>query len=156
MYNQLRMDLKEQINNDIKAAMKAKEKERLTALRAIKSAILLVETEKGNESGIDEGSGISLLQKLVKQRKDSATLYKEQGRDDLANDELAQANVIASYLPKQLSEEEVREIISSLIAESGASSPSDMGKVIGLSMSKMKGKAEGKLISAVVKELLND
>lgn len=150
------MDLKEQINNDIKAAMKAKEKERLTALRAIKSAILLVETEKGNESGIDEGSGISLLQKLVKQRKDSATLYKEQGRDDLANDELAQANVIASYLPKQLSEEEVREIISSLIAESGASSPSDMGKVIGLSMSKMKGKAEGKLISAVVKELLND
>ena len=149
------MSLKDTINTDIKAAMKAKEKEKLTALRAIKSAILLAETEKGNETGLTEEAGVSMLQKLVKQRKDSAALYTDQGREDLASDELAQASVIESYLPEQMSEEDVRNVVAQVIEEVGASSPADMGKVMGPSMAKMKGKAEGKLISAVVKELLN-
>ena len=148
------MNLKEKINADIKAAMIAKDKERLNALRAIKSAILLAETEKGNEGGLTEEKGVSLLQKLVKQRKEAADLYIQQGREDLADPEKLQADVIGAYLPEQMSEEDVRAAVKAAIANAGATGPSDMAKVMGPVMGQLKGKADGKLISTLVKEEL--
>lgn len=149
------MSLKDTINNDIKNAMRSKEREKLEALRAVKSAILLAETEKGAGEDLGEEREVALLQKLVKQRKESAEMYTQQGREDMAADELAQAAVIEVYLPEQMSEDEIRSQVKTIIEQTGASQPSEMGKVMGPAMASMKGKADGKLISAIVKELLS-
>jgi uncharacterized protein len=148
------MALKDTINNDIKQAMLAKDKLKLEALRAVKSAILLAETEKGGAEGMSEDKEIEILQRLVKQRNESAELYATQGRTDLAEPEIAQAAVITQYLPKQLSEDEITAIVKEIIAAVGASSPSDMGKVMGQASARMKGKADGKIISGIVKSCL--
>jgi len=149
------MTLTERINNDIKEAMKAKDSARLTALRAIKSQLLLAATAAGGSDGASDEEGIKMLQKLVKQRRESADLYIQQGRQDLADPELAEAAVIEQYLPKQLSEDELRPIIADIIAKTGASGPQDMGKVMGVASKELAGKADGKTISGVVKALLN-
>ena len=148
------MTLKDKINNDIKNAMKAKEREKLEALRSIKSAILNAETEKAG-SELNEEKELGMLQKLLKQRRDSADLYKEQGRDDLAKDEELQAAIIEEYMPEQMNEDEVRAEVKKAIEQTGALGPSDMGKVMGPLVGKLKGKADGKLISSLVKEELN-
>lgn len=150
------MSLKETINADIKQAMLAKKKEELTALRAIKSAILLAETEKGAKEEISEDTELKLLMKAAKQRKESGELFKREGRDDLAEKELFEYEIISKYLPKQMEESEVREALKAIIDKLGASSPSDMGKVMGASTKTLAGKAEGKLISSIVKELLSN
>ena len=149
------MSLLEQINADIKAAMLAKEKEKLEALRAVKSALLLAGTEKGAGGEITEDVEVKMLQKLVKQRKEAAEIYLAQGRKDLADPELFQAGIIEKYLPAQMSEEEVKTVIQKIIAQTGASSPSDIGKVMGPAMAQLSGKADGKLISSLVKQLLS-
>ncbi|MCB0408918.1 MAG: GatB/YqeY domain-containing protein [Flavobacteriales bacterium] len=148
------MSLTEQINNDIKQAMLAKDKDKLAALRAVKSELLL-EATKGGEGEVSDDTGMKLIQKLVKQRKDAAAIFIEQGREDLAKDELFQVEVLSVYLPEQMGEEEVRKVIQEVIAQTGASSPADMGKVMGAAMGKLNGKADGKVISAIVKEELN-
>ena len=148
------MGLVEQINGDIKKAMLAKEKNRLEALRAIKSAIMLIATEKAG-SEVSDDDVIGAMQKLVKQRKESAGIYKEQGRDEMAEEELFQAEVISDYLPEMMSEDEVRKAVAEKITQVGASGPQDMGKVMGPLMGQLKGKADGKLISQIVKEELN-
>lgn len=147
------MSLKDTINNDIKTAMKAKEREKLEALRAIKSAILNAETAKGGGESTQEAE-LGMLQKLLKQRRDSADLYKEQNRDDLAQQELDQAAIIESYLPEQMSEDEIRAAVKKQIEQTGASGPQDMGKVMGPLTGKLKGKADGKEIARIVKEEL--
>ena len=149
------MTLTEQINNDLKEAMKAKDTLKLTALRAIKSQLLLAATEKGADGGSSDEAGIKMLQKLVKQRKESAELYLGQGRNDLADPELAEAAIIEKYLPKQLTEDELKPILQAIIAKVGASGPQDMGKVMGAASQELAGKADGKTISAVVKSLLS-
>lgn len=148
------MNLTNQINNDLKEAMKAKDKDTLTALRAIKSQLLLAATEAGAGETSDE-AGIKMLQKLVKQRKDSAELYQSQGREDLAGPELAEAAIIEKYLPKQLSEDELKPIIQAIVDRVGATSMKDMGKVMGMASKELAGKADGKAISSVVKGLLS-
>lgn len=147
------MSLTDQINQDLKTAMKAKDTTTLTALRAIKSQLLLAATEKGGGE-TDEEAGIKMLQKQVKQRKDSAELYKSQGREDLAETELAEAAIIEKYLPKQLSEDELKPIIQAIIERLGAAGMQDMGKVMGAASKELAGKADGKTISTVVKGLL--
>ncbi len=149
------MSLKDQIEADIKTAMLAKDKDTLRALRGIKSAILLAETEKGSEGGISEEKEISLLMKASKQRKDSAEVYQQQGRDDLAQIELTEVKVIEKYLPQQMSEEELKEELQKIISSVGAQGPSDMGKVMGVATKELAGKADGKTISTVVKSLLS-
>lgn len=146
------MALEEKINADIKAAMLAKESQKLEALRAIKSAILLLKT---SPEGLTDETELKALQKMVKQRKETAELYKTQNRADLAEVELAQASIIENYLPKQMSEDEIRAEVSKIIVSTGASSPADMGKVMGAATKALAGKADGKTISAVVKELLS-
>jgi len=146
------MSLTDQINNDLKAAMKAKDTTTLTALRAIKSQLLLAATSGDGESS--EEAGIKMLQKQVKQRKDSAELYKGQGREDLAEAELAEAAIIEKYLPKQLSEDELKPIIQAIVDRVGATGMQDMGKVMGAASQELAGKADGKTISTVVKGLL--
>lgn len=148
------MSLTDQINNDLKEAMKAKDKETLTALRAIKSQLLLAATDKGGGES-SEDAGIKMLQKLVKQRKESAELYKTQGRNDLADPELAEAAIIEKYLPKQLSAEELKPIIQAIIEKVGSAGPQDMGKVMGAASKELGGKADGKTISTLVKQLLS-
>ena len=148
------MSLPDQINADIKAAMLAREKNKLEALRAVKAALLLAGSEKGANGFVSDEAGLKVLQKLVKQRKDAATIYTEQNRDDLAQPEIYQAEIISKYLPAQMGEAEVKAIIQQIIEKSGASSPADMGKVMGPAMGQLQGKADGKLISSVVKELL--
>jgi uncharacterized protein YqeY len=148
------MSLTDQINNDLKEAMKAKDTTTLTALRAIKSQLLLAATEKGGGESSDE-AGIKMLQKLVKQRKESAELYKAQGRNDLADPELAEAAIIEKYLPKQLTEDELKPILQAIIDKVGATGPQDMGKVMGAASAELAGKADGKTISTVVKQLLS-
>ena len=128
------MSLQEKIMDAMKTAMKSKDTQSLEALRSVKSALLLAQTETGSKADLTEEEEIKLLQKQVKQRRDSAAIYKEQGREDLAEPELAQAQVIEQFLPKQLSEEEVGKIVDQIIIESGASSMADMGKVMGLSL----------------------
>lgn len=145
------MSLEEKINADIKAAMLAKEAQKLEALRAIKSAILLLKT---SGEAITEDAEIKALQKMVKQRKETADLYQKQNRPDLAEVELAQAAVIEKYLPAQMSEDEIREALKQIIAQVGAASPADMGKVMGVATKELSGKADGKTISAIVKQLL--
>lgn len=147
------MSLEERINAEIKAAMLAKEKEKLEALRAVKSAVLLAKTEKAG-SELDKDAELKLLQKLVKQRKESAAIYSAQGRQDLADAELFQASVIEQYLPTQLSEQELRKVISEIIASTGASGIKDMGKVMGVASKQLAGKADGKLIADIVKSML--
>lgn len=147
------MGLKEQINEDIKSAMRAKEREKLEALRAVKAAIIVAETESANAE-VDEAAGAKIIQKLHKQRKDAANLYVEQGRQDLADTELAQANVIEVYLPKQLTTEELETAVKAIIATTGASSMKDMGKVMGIASKQLAGKADGSVISGIVKQLL--
>lgn len=149
------MSLKDRINADIKAAMIAKEKERLTALRSIKSMIMLAETEKGAAEEMSEDAEMKLLMKAAKQRKDSADVFREQGRDDLADKEEGELAVISEYLPKQLSEDELKAELEKVIAEVGASGPQDMGKVMGAATKALAGKADGKAISALVKTLLS-
>jgi uncharacterized protein len=146
------MALEEKINADIKSAMLAKEASKLEALRAIKSAILLLKT---SAEGLNDDTEIKALQKMVKQRKETADLYVTQNRKDLADVELAQATVIEAYLPQQMGEEEVKAEIAKIITATGATSPADMGKVMGLASKQLAGKADGKLISTIVKELLS-
>src|SRR5699024_2790357 len=145
------MSLENTINTEIKQAMLSKNESRLTALRAIKSALLLANTEKG-KGEMNEQEEAKILQKLIKQRKDSATIYKEQNRNDLLEKEEAEIQVIEEFLPEQLSEEEVRAEITKIIEQTGSSSMKDMGKVMGLANKNMVGKAEGKLISTIVRE----
>ncbi|RJE71336.1 MULTISPECIES: GatB/YqeY domain-containing protein [Reichenbachiella] len=149
------MSLKDQINADIKAAMLAKEKEKLTALRAIKSMILLAETEKGAVEEISEDAEMKLLMKAAKQRKDSADLFREQGREDLADKEQGELDIISNYLPKQLTEDELKAEVQKIIDQVGATGPQDMGKVMGAATKAIGGKADGKTISAMVKSLLS-
>lgn len=147
------MTLEERINADIKAAMLAKERKKLDALRAVKSAILLLKTN-GSGEAISEEAEIACLQKLVKQRKESAELYKQQNRMDLYEDEAFQQAVIEAYLPEQMSEEEIRTELQKIISETGASSMKDMGKVMGAAQKAFAGRADNKLVSTIVKELL--
>ncbi|KJJ40005.1 GatB/YqeY domain-containing protein [Aequorivita vladivostokensis] len=149
------MSLQEKIMDAMKTAMKSKDTQSLEALRSVKSALLLAQTETGSKADLTEEEEIKLLQKQVKQRKDSAAIYKEQGREDLAEPELAQAKIIEQFLPKQLSEDEVGKIVDEIIAETGASSMADMGKVMGLATAKVAGKADGKTISTAVKKKLS-
>lgn len=148
------MNLTEQISLDIKNAMLAKDAPKLAALRAVKSELLL-EASKGGSSEISVEVGQKLVMKLVKQRKDALEIYLEQKRQDLADVEQFQIDVLSSYLPKQMDEADVRKIIQEVISQTGASSAADMGKVMGASMGKLNGKADGKLISAIVKEELS-
>ncbi len=149
------MSLQTKVMDALKEAMKAKDTVALESLRAIKSAILLAKTEAGAADELSEADELKLLQKLVKQRNDSAALYASQGRNDLAEPELAQAAIIEKFLPKQLSEQEVEAEISGIIASIGASGMKDMGKVMGVATQQLAGKADGKLISTVVKKLLS-
>ena len=139
----------------MKDAMKAKDQNALTSLRAIKSAILVAQTESGAKKEISEEEEIKLLQKLVKQRRDSAAIYLDQNRKDLADPELEQAEVIEKFLPEQMSEEEVEKVVDSIIKESGASSMKDMGSVMGRASQLLAGKADGKTISGIVKKKLS-
>lgn len=146
------MSLQQTINNDIKSAMLAKDKDRLGALRAVKSEIMLVLSKDGSAE-VNDDAVLKILQKLQKQRKDAAQIYIDQDRKDLADEELLQAAVIAEYLPKQMSEEELKTVLSALIKEMNAG-PGDMGKVMGRANKELAGKAEGRLIAACVKQLL--
>ena len=149
------MSLKEHIEADIKKAMLAKNKDDLRALRAIKSMILLAQTEKGAGEELSKEAGIKILQKAAKQRIDSIALYREQNRDDLADTEQAELDVIKRYLPEQMSAEALEAKISELISKVGASSMQDMGKIMGIATKELAGKADGKTISSVVKKLLS-
>ena len=149
------MSLKEQIEADIKKAMLAKNKDDLRALRAIKSMILLAQTEKGAGENLSEEAEMKILQKAAKQRTDSMVLYREQKRDDLADTEEAELEVIKRYLPEQMSGEELEAKIAAIIAKVGASTMQDMGKVMGMASKELAGKADGKTISQVVKKLLS-
>ncbi len=147
------MSMEQQIQQDIKAAMLAKEKTRLESLRAIKAAILLAKTADGSESIADEAV-VKIKQKLVKQRKETAEIYRQQNREELAAQELAEAAAMEVYLPKQLSEEELEAELKKIIAQVGATGPQDMGKVMGTATKALAGKADGRAISALVKKLL--
>ena len=147
------MALTEQINSDLKDAMKAKDKVKLESLRAIKSALLLASTEKG-ASESSEDSELKLLQRLVKQRKEAADIFNKEGRVELAEAELSQVAIIETYLPEQLSEEEIKSEVEAIIASTGASTMADMGKVMGMANQKMAGKADGKTIAQLVKSAL--
>ena len=149
------MSLKEQIDADIKKAMLEKNKDDLRALRAIKSMILLAQTEKGAGEGIGADAEMKILQKSAKQRTDSIALYTQQNRSDLAETEQSELDVIKRYLPEQLSEEELASKVSEIIAKVGANSMKDMGKVMGMASKELAGKADGKMISQVVKQLLS-
>ena len=148
------MSLKQQIDNDIKKAMLEKNKDELTALRSIKSLILLAETEKGGADTLAGDIENKLLMKAAKQRKESAEIFQKENRDDLAQKELLELSVINRYLPKQLSEEEVKAEVQKIIEQVGAKTPQDMGKVMGVATKQLAGKADGKLISELVKKLL--
>ena len=150
------MSLQASIDQDIKTAMLAKNEAGLRGLRAIKSALLVAKTEKGAAQQLDEATELKVLQKLVKQRKESAAIYQEQNRPDLYQIEAEEISVIEAYLPKALAEEEVTAIIRNLINQSGATCMQDMGKVMGLATKTLAGQADGKLISDLVKQLLNE
>ena len=149
------MGLEEKVMAEMKAAMKAKDSGALAALRAVKSAILLAKTEKGGAAGLAEADEIKLVQKLVKQRKDSAAIYQEQGRADLAGPELEQVAVIEKFLPEQLTAEEIEKVVVQTIATLGASGMQDMGKVMGMVNKELAGQADGKTISTIVKAKLS-
>ena len=149
------MSLHEKVMQELKAAMKVKDTVTLESLRAIKSALLLAQTEKGASGTLSEADELKLLQKLVKQRKDSASIFKEQGREDLAAPELEQAAVIEKFLPKQLSTEEIEAVVDKVIGQTGAESMKDMGKVMGLVTKELAGQADGKTISGIVRSKLS-
>jgi uncharacterized protein YqeY len=148
------MSLELTINEQLKKAMLAKDEKGLRGLRAIKSAILLAKTAEGGAAGLSEEAEIKMLQKLVKQRKDSIEVFETQGREDLAVKEREEVEVIEQFLPKQMSTEEIKLAVAEVIKESGLSGMSALGQVMGLATKKLAGKADGKAISAVVKELL--
>lgn len=148
------MSLKQQIDSDIKSAMLAKNKEELMALRSIKSLILLAETEKGVTAEISSETESKILMKAAKQRKESAEIFQKEGRDELAQKELLELEVISRYLPKQLSEEEITIEVKKIVEQVGAKGPQDMGKVMGTATKQLAGKADGKMISEIVKKLL--
>ncbi|MGO1521641.1 MAG: GatB/YqeY domain-containing protein [Sphingobacterium sp.] len=148
------MSLELKINQDIKSAMIAKDQTRLAALRAVKAAILLAKTEKGKSEEIHEDTEMKVLQKLAKQRKESADIYQQQNRQDLYAVEMGELAVIEEYLPKQLDREEVKSFIQTIIQETGASSMKDMGKIMGMANQRLAGHADGKTVSEIVKELL--
>lgn len=149
------MSLEQKVMAELKTAMLAKDEKSLRSLRAIKSAIILAKTAEGAGGEIKEEDEVKLLQKLVKQRKDSLEIYEKQNREDLAEKEREEISVIEKFLPKQLDEAELRSIIQKIIDETGASSPADMGKVIGAANKQLAGKAEGKTIAGIVKDILN-
>ncbi|MEO5563289.1 MAG: GatB/YqeY domain-containing protein [Chitinophagaceae bacterium] len=149
------MALEQKIMTELKAAMLAKDEKGLRSLRAIKAAILLAKTSEGAAGDLKEDDEIKLLQKLVKQRKDSLEIYEQQNRADLAVKEKEEIEIIEKFLPAQLSAEELKGVIGKIIADTGASSPADMGKVMGAATKQLAGKADGKTISAIVKELLS-
>ena len=151
----INMNLFDQISNDIKEAMKARDKVRLEALRNVKKYFLEAKTAPGAADELTDDAALKIIQKLVKQGKDSATLYTEQGRADLAEAELAQVAAIEVYLPKQMTEEELTAALQGIIAETGAAGPKDMGRVMGVATKQLAGRAEGRAISAKVKELLS-
>ncbi len=149
------MELAKKINEDLKQAMLAKDKRKLEALRAIKAALLLLKT--GKDTGtteVPETLELKTLQKLVKQRRESAELYKAQNRSDLYEEEVYQAEIIEAYLPKQMSEDEIRDGVREIIEQSGASSMKDMGRVMGMAAKKFAGKADNKTVSKIVKDIL--
>jgi len=150
------MSLEQTINADIKTAMLAKDEKGLRSLRAIKAAIILAKTAEGAGGEIKQEDEIKMLQKLVKQRKDSLEIFTQQNRPELAQKESEEIEVIEKYLPKQLDAETLKTLIQTIITETGASSPADMGKVMGAASKQLAGKADGKTISAIVKELLSN
>ena len=149
------MSLQEQIMDAMKVAMKEKNQVALQALRSVKSAILLAQTETGAKGELSEDEEIKILQKLVKQRKDSASIYTQQGREDLAAPEIAEAEVIEQFLPEQMSDEEVAAVVEEIIRKTGADSMKDMGKVMGMANKELAGRADGKTISTLVKARLS-
>ena len=149
------MNLQENIMTAMKAAMKAKDQTALTALRAVKSAILLAQTETGAKAELTEEQELKILQKQVKQRKDSAAIYLQQGRKDLAAPELAEAEIIGEFLPEALSEEDITKIVDATIQKIGAEGMKDMGKVMGIVSKEIAGKADGKTISTIVRQKLS-
>ncbi|RFN59798.1 GatB/YqeY domain-containing protein [Marixanthomonas ophiurae] len=149
------MSLQKQVMEAMKTAMKEKDANALEALRSVKSALLMAQTESGSKKELTEEEEVKLLQKQVKQRKDSAAIYKDQDRNDLAEPELKQAAIIENFLPAQLSEEEVAKIVDEIISETGAESMKDMGKVMGMANKKLAGQADGKTISNIVKQRLS-
>ncbi len=148
------MTLEERVNAELKEAMKAKDQGRMRGLRAIKSAIVLRKTD-GSNTEITPDEEIKILQKLVKQRQDSLTIYEEQNREDLAEKEREEIAVIETFLPEQMSDEDLRAYLQDLIKKEGATSMKDMGKIMGMASKELAGKADGKTISSIVKELLN-
>ena len=144
----------DQISNDIKEAMKARDKVRLEALRNIKKVFIEAKTAPGANDTLEDAQALKILQKLAKQGHDSADIYTSQNRPDLAEEEMAQVNVIESYLPKQMSEEEIEAVVKEIIAQTGAQSMKEMGKVMGIASKQLAGKADGKKISEIVKKLL--
>ena len=149
------MALEQQIMTELKAAMLAKDEVALRSLRAIKASILLAKTQEGATGELSADGEIKLLQKMVKQRKDSLEIFTQQGRGDLAKKEREEITVIEKFLPQQMDAAAVRAVLVQLVAQAGASSPADMGKVMGLANKELAGKAEGKMIATIVKELLN-
>ena len=149
------MNLAEKINDEIKRAMLAKDKQKLEALRAIKAALLIAKTGKDMSSGeIPETVELQLLQRLVKQRKESAGIYQTQNRPDLAEEELFQAGIIEKFLPQQMSEDEIRAVVKKIVEETGAQSVKDMGKVMGAASKQLVGKADNRIVSEIVKSML--
>ncbi|MDR0429165.1 MAG: GatB/YqeY domain-containing protein [Tannerellaceae bacterium] len=149
------MSLFDKISDDIKAAMLAKDKVRLQALRGVKKEFLEAKTAKGGNGELSDEAAAKILQKMVKQRKESAEIFKSQSREDLAENELAEVAAIEIYLPKQMSAEEVETVLKEIIAQVGAEGPKDMGKVMGTATKALSGKADGRVISEIVKKLLN-
>lgn len=149
------MNLFDQVSNDIKSAMLAKDKVRLEALRGIKKEFLEAKTAKGADGELSDETAMKILAKMVKQRKESAQIYSEQNRPDLAEPELAEAAVIESYLPKQMTDEELTEALKAIIAQVGAKTPQEMGKMMGVATKQLAGRADGRAISTKVKELLS-
>lgn len=149
------MNLEQKVMTDLKTAMLAKDEKALRSLRAIKAAIILARTAEGAGREIKEEDEIKMLQKLIKQRKDSLEIYKGQHRSDLADKEQEEIDIIEKFLPKQMSPDELRIILQKIITETGASSPADMGKVMGVATKQLAGKSDGKSISTMVKELLS-
>ena len=147
------MNLFDQVSNDIKSAMLVKDKVRLEALRGIKKEFLEAKTAKGADGELTDDMAMKILAKMVKQRKESAQIYTEQNRPDLAEPELAEAAVIETYLPKQMTEEELTKALKAIIAQVGATTPQEMGKVMGVATKQLAGRADGRAISAKVKEL---
>jgi len=149
------MSLEQKVMEQMKDAMKSKNEASLRGLRAIKAAILLAKTSEGAGGELKEEDEMKVLQKLIKQRKDSLEIFRQQNRADLAKKEEEEIEVIGQFLPKQMSEDEIRNVVASIIQQTGASSPADMGKVMGVATKQLSGKADGKTISGIVKELLN-